>query len=311
MRTAKTLVIVLALALIAGSFSPPARADVSFSVAYSSLSPYGSWHVSGEYGRVWRPSVYRAGWNPYYDGHWEYTDLGWTWVSDYAWGGIPYHYGTWTLDPVYGWVWVPGSVWAPAWVVFCSGPDGMGWAPVPPGYSVGASISIHDVDPRRFVFVSSRDFLAPRVRSHVLPASRTKLIINKTRIINNIVMENNVVVNRGPDVQQVERATGHKVRRMPIERVPRAAPDRHVSREAIRSREALRAEPQKTDRGVRATEPVPQRTPLPSATAGKRAGRKPDAAPAKGTDGRKSKKHGQQTQQGKKKPAEGSGKTGA
>jgi hypothetical protein len=66
--------------------------------------------------------------------------MGWTWISDYEWGAIPYHYGTWVADRNVGWVWIPGRVWAPSWVVFRTGPDYIGWAPVPTGYSVGMSI---------------------------------------------------------------------------------------------------------------------------------------------------------------------------
>src|SRR5262249_17218361 len=148
----------------------PARADVDVSLGffYSDLSPYGSWSMSAQYGRVWQPSIYRAGWNPYYDGHWACSDAGWAGVSDYGWGDGPYHYGTWTLDPVLGWVWVPGYTWAPSWVVFRTGPDYIGWAPVPVGFSVGASIPLRD-DPNLFVFVGSGDFLAPRIRTRIVP----------------------------------------------------------------------------------------------------------------------------------------------
>ena len=104
MRYAKAAFVVAFILLLMGLFSPSARAEVSFGVFYSSLSPHGSWAVSASYGQVWQPRAYAAGWNPYYDGHWVYTDLGWTWVSDYDWGAIPYHYGTWVTDPALGWV---------------------------------------------------------------------------------------------------------------------------------------------------------------------------------------------------------------
>src|SRR5882672_4998945 len=136
--------IVAAIIVTAGAIATPAQASVDFGFVYSNLSPHGSWLVSAQYGRVWRPADYSPGWNPYYDGHWVYTDVGWTWVSDYDWGAIPYHYGTWVPDPVLGWVWVPGYVWAPAWVVFRTAPDYIGWAPVPPSFSVGVSIGFEE-----------------------------------------------------------------------------------------------------------------------------------------------------------------------
>ena len=259
MRYAKAAFVVAFILLLMGLFSPSARAEVSFSVFYSNLSPYGSWHVSGQYGRVWQPGVYASGWNPYYDGHWVYTDLGWTWVSDYEWGAIPYHYGTWVADPDFGWVWVPGYVWAPSWVVFRTGPDYIGWAPVSPGFSVGVSASFGGPAPGSFVFVSAGNFLAPRVRTCIVPQSRTTVIINNTRIVNNIVVENNVVVNRGPDRQLIERASGHRLREVPIEHVSRVALGPRVTRDQ------LSVDPQRVRHGLRVAEPVSARSPLPNA----------------------------------------------
>ena len=235
MRRATILVAALAVILFSGALSKPASADVSFSFFYSNLSPHGSWAVSANYGQVWRPYAYEPGWNPYYDGHWVYTDYGWTWVSDYAWGAIPYHYGTWALDPVMGWIWVPGYVWAPSWVVFTSGPDYIGWAPVPPRYVVGASISYSTFAPNRCVVVPARSFLAPRVRGYVVPAASARVAISKTHIVNNIRVQNNVVVNRGPDPRAIERAVGRSIRTEPIRNVRRVSPGGRFDAQEVRA----------------------------------------------------------------------------
>ena len=258
MRYAKVALFVAVVAVVSVVSAPPAQAGVSFSFFYSNLSPHGSWQVSAEYGRVWQPYAYTSGWNPYYDGHWVYSDLGWAWASDYEWGAIPYHYGTWVMDPYYGWVWVPGYTWAPSWVVFRTGPDYIGWAPVSPGFSVGVSFGSYAPAPSSFVFVSAHNFLAPHIRSCYVPRSRTTVIINNTRIVNNLVVENNVVVNRGPDRRFVERASGRSVREVPIERVSRAMPGSRVSRSE------LRVDSQQARRGLRAAEPVSESRPLPN-----------------------------------------------
>jgi len=39
------------------------------------------------------------------------------------------HYGRWAC-PVFGWVWVPGDVWGPAWVDWFSATGFVGWAPL-------------------------------------------------------------------------------------------------------------------------------------------------------------------------------------
>jgi len=250
-----TLVLAITLALV----PQPARAnvDVSFDFFYSNLSPHGSWMVSSQYGRVWQPAVYSRDWNPYYDGHWENTDCGWAWASDYAWGGIPYHYGTWVRDPFYGWVWVPGYTWAPAWVTFRTGPDYIGWAPVSPGFSIGVSFGAPAFD--SFLFVSTRNFAAPRIRSYVVPEYRARTIVNHTTVINNISIQNNIVVNRGPDVRMVEQAARTRIPVRRVEQVARVAPFSGASRQD------LAIAPQRSRRSIRAAEPVPESRPLPSA----------------------------------------------
>ena len=264
MKFTKVALLAAIVVLVSGLFSPPVQAGVSFSAFYSNLSPYGSWQVSAQYGRVWQPAVYYAGWNPYYDGHWVYSDFGWTWVSDYEWGAIPYHYGTWVSDPYYGWVWVPGYTWAPSWVVFRTGPDYIGWAPVSPGFSVGVSFGFGVPTASPFVFVSAGNFLAPRIGTCFIPHSRTTVIINNTRIVNNLVVENNVVVNRGLNPRSIERASGRRVREVPIERVSRAMPGGPRV-----SRAALRVDPRRTRHGLRAAEPVSANQPLPDVRRGR------------------------------------------
>ena len=255
MKTLKWTALFITLVLVAVGASTPASAsvDVSFGLFYSNLSPHGSWLVSAGHGRVWRPHVYAAGWNPYYDGSWMYTDLGWSWVSDYSWGGIPYHYGTWAYDAALGWVWVPGYVWAPAWVVFRTGPDYIGWAPVPPAYSIGVAVRLSNYQPHHYVFVPTRDFLARRVRARALPPARVRTLINRTTIVNNIRVENNVVVNRGPDVRIIEKARGSRIKPSSIERVPKAGPTRSVTRES------LRVDQSRSKARVRAAEPMSER----------------------------------------------------
>ena len=117
-----------------------ASASVTFDTFQGALSPYGEWVVAGSYGRVWRPHV-AAGWRPYYYGRWEWTNEGWLWVSDEPWGWAAYHYGRWNHDPYYGWVWVPGYQWAPAWVSWRYSGDVVGWAPLAPGVSVYVSVT--------------------------------------------------------------------------------------------------------------------------------------------------------------------------
>src|SRR5262245_10768679 len=53
---------------------------------YDDLSPYGRWVECEPYGWCWSPYDITAGWRPYLNGGWVYTDYGWTWSSDEPWG---------------------------------------------------------------------------------------------------------------------------------------------------------------------------------------------------------------------------------
>ncbi|HVY71140.1 MAG TPA: DUF6600 domain-containing protein, partial [Verrucomicrobiae bacterium] len=113
---------------------PVMSADASY--FQNDLSPYGRWFVAEDGQWYWQPAVALSspGWQPYWDaGHWVSTDQGWYWASDYPWGEVAFHYGRWHLHPRYGWVWFPERTWAPAWVVWRSGGEYCGWAPLPPG----------------------------------------------------------------------------------------------------------------------------------------------------------------------------------
>lgn len=99
------------------------------------LAPYGQW-VDSRYGRAFRPDV-RPDWRPYVNGRWGENRL---WISDDPWGWATDHYGRWGFDDRIGWVWTPGTEWAPSWVAWREddSQNVAGWAPIPPGvnYSV-------------------------------------------------------------------------------------------------------------------------------------------------------------------------------
>ncbi|MGB3617198.1 MAG: DUF6600 domain-containing protein, partial [Catalinimonas sp.] len=118
---------------------PPARPHAMF---YDDLAPHGQWLQDPVYGHVWSPFV-DAGFQPYAShGYWVMTEFGNTWVSDFAWGWAPFHYGRWFFDDFRGWLWVPGNIWGPAWVSWRTGGGYYGWAPLGPGMRVGVAVNI-------------------------------------------------------------------------------------------------------------------------------------------------------------------------
>src|SRR6185436_2063207 len=137
---------------------------------HAPLAPHGVWVDVGHYGHCWRPTHVSLGWRPYCDGHWEWTDCGWYWVSDEPWSWACYHYGWWVHHPTHSWIWIPDTEWGPAWVSWRSGGGYVGWAPLPP-HRVAARISVEP----QFVFVETRRFREP-----VRP---TTIVVNNTTII--------------------------------------------------------------------------------------------------------------------------------
>jgi len=181
--------------------------DVAIEAFYDELSPHGEWVVLPRYGRCWIPAGVPVGWRPYTDGRWVYTDCGWTWESVYEWGWVPFHYGRWAYEPGYGWVWVPGSEWAPAWVAWRESDDYVGWAPLPPGVSPSATqIDFHlHVGDSAWNFVALRDFDAPHVHRHVVARPHVHRLVRSTRNVTHYTVVNRRVHNHSLPIHRVER----------------------------------------------------------------------------------------------------------
>jgi len=191
-----------------------AQVNVSISFFHESLAPHGRWVSAASYGDVWVPGGVAAGWSPYVDGEWQWTDYGWTWASADPWGDIAYHYGTWVYSPPYGWVWVPGTVWAPAWVTWAYTDDYIGWAPVPVSFALtahgygGPAVAA----PRAsYVFVPARQFTGVRVASVRVPAPQVPTIYARAHRATAFPVTNGVVHNTGLPVARVEKVTGRKI----------------------------------------------------------------------------------------------------
>jgi uncharacterized protein DUF6600 len=225
MKKSVLLVILAALAISLIPARAATAANVSVSFFYDELSPYGRWSDVGSYGTCWIPGGVDAGWQPYSNGEWIYTDYGWTWVSDDRWGGDPYHYGTWVFEPPYGWVWVPGTVWAPAWVTWSYSDSYVGWAPIPPSLSIsfgGYSGPAVVVSQTHYVFVPVNRFTGVRVSSVRLPVQQNSTYLRAGRRVTSYSVSRGVLVNRGPSVQRIESAAHTRIARVGIDRAKSA-----------------------------------------------------------------------------------------
>ncbi|HEX7828864.1 MAG TPA: FecR family protein [Thermoanaerobaculia bacterium] len=159
------------------------------------LDDHGKWIFVTGIGWSWRPTV-AASWRPYYNGYWYRGRAGClTWVSYDPWGWAPFHYGRWSYDPMYGWFWVPGYGYSPAWVYWWYGSGGyVGWAPsgwwdchrgyydwayrpyrnADFGFGFNGRIRVSDMDLRPWTFVDSTGLISTRVDRAALSADAIK-----------------------------------------------------------------------------------------------------------------------------------------
>lgn len=232
LRLKRDWMLLMSLSVCALNFTPfTARADLEVTASvqvhavadfYTPLAAEGAWIEVGSYGRCWRPTGIAVDWRPYCYGHWVWTDCGWYWASDEPWAWACYHYGSWAYDSAYGWIWVPGIEWAPAWVSWRVGGGYIGWAPLAPrGFRLAGP---------QFVFVPEARFSEP-LRPGMVVVNNTT-VFNNTTVVNNVRREtrtleggarSKVVVNEGPGVAQLEKGGGRKFRAVPIQEAARQA----------------------------------------------------------------------------------------
>jgi hypothetical protein len=183
---------------------------VSYQSFYDNLSPYGQWVNDPQYGNVFVPNE-GGDFRPYgTSGHWVMTDYGNTWVSDDPWGWACYHYGRWTYNPYYGWVWIPGYEWAPAWVSWRYGGGNCGWAPLGPGVELGAS---YDCPDSWWIFVGAQYMYRPDYFHYWRGPSYNGGYIHQTTFMNNYYRDNGTHVryNFGPRGDQIQAITHQPV----------------------------------------------------------------------------------------------------
>jgi hypothetical protein len=192
--------------------------DISLQSFYDELSPYGTWIQDPQYGYVWRPDVEQDDFRPYYsNGRWAMTEYGNTWVSNYDWGWAPFHYGRWVYNRYRQWIWIPDTVWGPAWVSWRSGGGYYGWAPMGPSINININFGIPD---NWWVFIPQRNIYYdsfPRYYSR-----RNVTIIHNTTIINNTYERNRRTYYTGPRVDDVRRATRGDVQIYNVNRTSRS-----------------------------------------------------------------------------------------
>jgi len=200
--------------------APQPMALPDYSLFYDRLAPFGRWFEVNGYGYCWRPTITVAGWRPYVDGCWVWSSLGWAWQSNEPFGWATYHYGRWVNLARYGWIWVPGSDWAPAWVAWRQSRDCVGWAPLPPEQGVCSGVyrdcdSRYGLGPASYTFINTTQFVSPTYINIYAPVTRQTTIfqhsVNVTQIVPSHSRGHAFVHQGGPPRGQMEQACGQPV----------------------------------------------------------------------------------------------------
>ncbi|WP_397381327.1 DUF6600 domain-containing protein [Prosthecobacter sp.] len=224
---------------------PQPMALPDYSLFYDRLEPYGRWFEVNGYGYCWRPTITVAGWRPYVDGCWVWSSLGWAWQSNEPFGWATYHYGRWVNLARYGWIWVPGSEWAPAWVAWRQSRDCVGWAPLPPETGVFSGAyrdcdSRYGLGPTSYTFINTTQFVSPTYINIYAPVTRQTTIfqhsVNVTQIVPSRSQGHAFVHQGGPPRGQMEQACGQpvpqrQVQSMHADQMP-TRPQHHGRRDA-------------------------------------------------------------------------------
>jgi len=128
-----------------------------------------------------------AGFVPYTNGHWEYTDLGMVWISSEPFSWATSHYGRWWYADRYGrWVWLPDTTWGPSWVDWRTSGDHVGWAPLAPEFVVRTGYVTpveywHYAPGNRILDVRLTSYYVPRER--VVTFHRGAVVLENYRTI--------------------------------------------------------------------------------------------------------------------------------
>ena len=151
-----------------------------FAQKYSMI--YGEWLYHDLLGYVWKPHMNnyypQTPWRPMVFGQWRELVGQMFWVPEEPWGWVPYHLGVWHWDKNKGWLWIPGSAFAPVWAQWPSffGVSLFGWSPLSlyswcPAHLMYAAAEYED-DPDEFVYRGSPLLINPNPTARIPESGR-------------------------------------------------------------------------------------------------------------------------------------------
>lgn len=195
---------------------------------------------------VWKPSVdlgvfpdteAEQVYKPYTNGQWVNSDAGWFFKAATPVEETVSHYGRWVNTSDAGWLWVPGRVWAPAWVDWKENDKYLSWAPLPPAaYLENKTMKVPDIADNNYVTVEKKYFLEPDVYKYINFYNKNVYSIpeiSEMKRTEGITVINNTIVNRGPDVNIFEALLGRNIEPVKLVRVNNYNEVKYADREYV------------------------------------------------------------------------------
>jgi hypothetical protein len=174
---------------------------------------------------VWRPYGVSTYWTPYTNGNWMFSNSGWVWTSYYNWGWAPYNYGRWYYSNFYGWIWFPGSLWAPNWVTWRYSGNYVGWYPsCPRVYWRGLHKNIYTNHqfayiPRNWVFVDKKDFKKKIDNTNIASGEHNVKLLRESKKVTTAIFTDPTMPKfkyTGPDADLIAKETGTDIKPVQI-----------------------------------------------------------------------------------------------
>jgi hypothetical protein len=158
------------------------------------LSQYGKFVQHPRYGEAWLPTAVPQGWHPYPPCHWVNTkQYGWYYNDDTPWGQVVHHYGRWANDPQMGWIWISGAEFSPAWVVWRTSPQWIGWEPLMPDADLQPGAS--QPSSAGWIFMETPKFDAGCTGAgQIAPAANIPVILGQTHFVTNVEYVDGIAV---------------------------------------------------------------------------------------------------------------------
>ncbi len=192
---------------------------------------------------VWKPSSALSVMNvngsspsyvPYSNGKWVNTNSGWYFKANTPAEETTSHYGRWVNKSETGWLWIPGRVWAPAWVDWKENDQYVSWAPLPPSvYMSNGTVSTPVIENSNYLIVEKKYFVEPDIYKYNnnYYQNGEQINLNDFKNLSGLILVDNLLVNKGPDLTLIQTLYGKNIEYVSIQTVNRYSEVKYTGNE--------------------------------------------------------------------------------